>query len=35
LHLLADKLVELGVIESISHECVRATLKKINRSTSG
>jgi transposase len=28
LHLLADKLVELGVVESISHECVRATLKK-------
>lgn len=30
LHLLADKLVELGVIESISHECVRATLKKMS-----
>jgi transposase len=30
LHLLADKLVELGVVESISHECVRATLKKTN-----
>ena len=28
LHLLADKLVELGVVESISHETVRQTLKK-------
>jgi len=28
LHLLADKLVELKVVESISHECVRRTLKK-------
>lgn len=28
LHLLADKLVELGVVDKISHECVRATLKK-------
>ena len=28
LHLLADKLVALNVVESISHECVRATLKK-------
>lgn len=30
LQLLADKLVELGVVDSISHECVRATLKKTN-----
>ena len=28
LHLLADKLVELRVVDSLSHECVRATLKK-------
>lgn len=28
LHLLADKLVELEVVESISHECVRQVLKK-------
>jgi hypothetical protein len=28
LHLLAGKLVALGVVESISHECVRQTLKK-------
>ena len=28
LHLLADKLVEWKVVESISHECVRTTLKK-------
>jgi transposase len=28
LHLLADKLVELQVVESISHECVRSVLKK-------
>jgi len=28
LHLLADKLVELDIVESISHECVRQTLKK-------
>jgi hypothetical protein len=28
LHLLADKLVELQVVDSISHECVRTTLKK-------
>lgn len=32
LHLLADKLVELQVVESISHECVRATLKKTSYS---
>jgi len=30
LRLLADRLVELGVVESISHECVRQTLKKTN-----
>ena len=30
LHLLADKLVALGVVDSISHECVRSTLKKTN-----
>ena len=30
LRLLADKLVELGVVESISHEAVRQTLKKTN-----
>jgi len=30
LHLLADKLVELNVVESISHECVRSVLKKTN-----
>lgn len=32
LHLLADKLVTLGVVDSISHECVRRTLKKTNSS---
>ena len=30
LRLLADKLVELGVVETISHETVRQTLKKTN-----
>jgi len=30
LQLLADKLVELQVVESISHETVRSTLKKTN-----
>lgn len=30
LRLLADELVELGVVESISHETVRRTLKKTN-----
>jgi transposase len=30
LRLLADKLVELGVVESISHEAVRQVLKKTN-----
>jgi hypothetical protein len=29
---LADKAVELGFIESISHETVRKTLKKTNLS---
>jgi len=29
MRLLADKLVELGVVESISHETVRTTLKKM------
>ena len=29
LRLLADKLVELGVVESISHEAVRQALKKM------
>jgi len=28
LHLLGDRLVELGVVESISHETVRQVLKK-------
>ena len=30
LRLLADKLVELGIVEGISHETVRQTLKKTN-----
>lgn len=30
LHLLADRLVELRYVESISHEAVRKTLKKTN-----
>jgi hypothetical protein len=30
LRLLADRLVELGVVDSISHEAVRQTLKKTN-----
>jgi len=30
LRLLAGKLVELGVVESVSHETVRRTLKKVN-----
>ena len=30
MRLLAGKLVELGVVESISHETVRSTLKKMN-----
>lgn len=32
LRLLADKLVELKVVDSISHETVRQTLKKTNSS---
>lgn len=30
LHLLADRMVELEIVESISHETVRRTLKKTN-----
>lgn len=30
LHLLADKLVELEIVDSISHETVRQTLKKTS-----
>jgi transposase len=30
LHLLADRLVELRIVESISHETVRQTLKKTS-----
>ena len=30
LHLLADKMVELQVVESLSHETVRQTLKKTS-----
>ena len=30
LHLLADKLVELRIVDSISHETVRQSLKKTN-----
>lgn len=30
LRLLADKVVELGIVESVSHECVRSVLKKTN-----
>jgi len=30
LRVLADRLVELGVVESISHEAVRQTLKKMS-----
>lgn len=32
LHLLADKMVELEIVESISHETVRQMLKKTNLS---
>lgn len=32
LRLLADRLVELEVVDAISHECVRATLKKTSSS---
>lgn len=31
LHLLSDKLVELDVVETISHECVRQVLKKHHK----
>jgi len=31
LHLLKDKLVELGVVDTISHECVRQILKKHHK----
>lgn len=30
LHLLADKLIELQVVDSVSHETVRRTLKKMS-----
>lgn len=30
LHMLADRMVELRIVESISHETVRQTLKKTN-----
>lgn len=30
LHILADRMVELGIVESISHETVRRALKKTN-----
>lgn len=29
LRLLAGRVIELGIVESISHECVRRTLKKM------
>ena len=32
LRLLADKAVELGIVEKVSHETVRKTLKKTNSS---
>ena len=32
LQLLADRLVELRIVDAISHECVRTTLKKTNSS---
>lgn len=32
LHLIADKLVQLNVVDSISHESVRSLLKKTNSS---
>ena len=32
LRLLADKIVELGYVETISHEAIRQTLKKTNLS---
>jgi hypothetical protein len=30
MRLLADKAVELGIVESVSHETVRKTLKKTS-----
>ena len=30
LRMLADKMVELDIVESVSHETVRQTLKKMN-----
>lgn len=30
LHLLADRMVELNIVDSLSHEAVRQTLKKTN-----
>ena len=35
LRLLADRMVELGYVETISHETVRQTLKKTNSSRGG
>lgn len=35
LRLLASKMVDLGVVESLSHETVRSTLKKTNSSLGG
>ena len=35
LRLLADRMVELGVVESLSHEAVRLHLKKTNSSRGG
>lgn len=32
LRLLAERMVELGYVESLSHECVRQALKKTNSS---
>ena len=35
LRLLADRLVELELIDSVSHETVRRTLRKMNSSRGG
>ena len=35
LHLLADRVVELGLVESLSHETVRLRLKKTSSSRGG
>lgn len=35
MHLLAEKAVELGIVESVSHETVRKTLKKRTPSPPG